>query len=112
MTPYIHPQTRPQLRYNMAHKRTRVLVENTIGVLKRRFPCLHFGLRVNPGRANTIIAACIVLHNVAISRRVEEVDVGPNPAEVANDVQEEDRGVQQFFSGFENIQLYQSDYSI
>ena len=74
LTPFLQPRTQPQVRYNRAHKRTRVIVEHSIGVLKKRFPCLHFGLRCLTGRSPAIIAACIVLNNIAILRRLEEPD--------------------------------------
>ncbi len=65
MTPYPEPEPGPQQRFNVAHCRTRARVEMTIGLLKARFQCLRH-LRVTPERACDIIAACVVLHNIAI----------------------------------------------
>ncbi|GFO21901.1 protein antagonist of like heterochromatin protein 1, partial [Plakobranchus ocellatus] len=41
MTPYAQPINRQQERFNVSHKSTRVTVERCIGVLKRRWHCLH-----------------------------------------------------------------------
>ena len=43
MTPYLSPASRSQERYNVAHIRTRNVVERCIGVLKKRWACLHRG---------------------------------------------------------------------
>ena len=42
--------------------------ERTIGVWKRRFPCLSFGLRTKLQTAVNIIVATAILHNIAIQR--------------------------------------------
>ena len=39
ITPLLRPQTNPERRFNIAHCRTKVKIENLFGVLKRRFPC-------------------------------------------------------------------------
>ncbi|MCI4376667.1 hypothetical protein PGIGA_G00190980 [Pangasianodon gigas] len=67
ITPYPEPEPGPQQHFNVAHCRTRARVEMTIGLLKARFQCL-LHLRVTPERACDIIAACVVLHNIAIIR--------------------------------------------
>ena len=54
-----------------------------LGVLKRRFACLKF-LRQEPERACPVIAACIVLHNISISRRV------PLPDDEEDDADDQD----------------------
>ena len=71
MTPYDNPVTPEQRRFNRAHKSTRCSVERSIGQLKKRFYCLHHGLRVSPERASMIIGACSILHNIAIIRNEE-----------------------------------------
>ncbi|KAI6661406.1 Nuclease HARBI1 [Oopsacas minuta] len=66
LTPYRQPISTPQFNYNYAHKRTRVIVEQTFGRWKRRFHCLHGELRMSPDKVCSIIVACAVLHNIAI----------------------------------------------
>lgn len=70
MTPYNATNNeRHRERFNGALCRTRVVIEQTYGVLKRRFSCLSIGLRTNPNRACTYIVACAILHNVGILRQ-------------------------------------------
>lgn len=65
--------------------RTRVVIEQTFGILKRRFPCLSCGLRVKPGRSCQIIMSCSYLHNFGLDHgdifdRLTGVDVDqPEP---------------------------------
>ncbi|XP_054281157.1 putative nuclease HARBI1, partial [Macrosteles quadrilineatus] len=63
-TPVLDPQTAAEQRYNRAQISTRNTVERTIGVLKRRFPCMLYELRNKLETTTRIIAACIVLHNI------------------------------------------------
>ncbi|XP_060064182.1 putative nuclease HARBI1 [Ylistrum balloti] len=66
MTPYSHPSTPSHTKYNDALCKTRVKIEQTFGILKRKFACLSLGLRVEPIKAATITLA--VLHNIGIAR--------------------------------------------
>ena len=66
LTPYRQPTSTPQSIYNYAHKRTRVIFQQTFGRWKRRFHCLHGELRMNPDIICSIIVSCAVLHNIAI----------------------------------------------
>ncbi|XP_062597698.1 putative nuclease HARBI1 [Saccostrea cucullata] len=66
MTPYLNPATDAQQRFNASLCRTRVLVEQSFGILKRRFACLQATLRTNPDQAATYVVACVVLHNIGI----------------------------------------------
>ncbi|KAM7006165.1 putative nuclease HARBI1 [Tautogolabrus adspersus] len=68
LTPYPDPEPGPQQNFNVAHCRTRAQVEKTIGLLKARFKCLRHLRVTNPARASDIIAACVVLHNIATIR--------------------------------------------
>ncbi|XP_033738226.1 putative nuclease HARBI1 [Pecten maximus] len=70
MTPYNHTNDiRHRERFNGALCRTRVVIEQTFGILKRRFSCLSIGLRTNPNRACKYIVACAILHNIGILRQ-------------------------------------------
>ncbi|XP_021357845.1 putative nuclease HARBI1 [Mizuhopecten yessoensis] len=68
MTPYNNALSQQQQNFNNALCRTRVTIEQTYGILKRRFSCLHTGLRVSPNRAAQVIIACVVLHNIGIEQ--------------------------------------------
>nr|XP_012231350.1 PREDICTED: uncharacterized protein LOC105677354 [Linepithema humile] len=52
--------------YNIIHRRTRIIVERTFGMWKRRFPCLSKGLTTKLSTSTTIIVACAVLHNLSL----------------------------------------------
>ncbi|XP_064643610.1 putative nuclease HARBI1 [Lineus longissimus] len=92
MTPFLIPNTPGQRRYNQSHKKTRCLVERGIGQWKRRFHCLHGKLRHAPEKACAIIAACAMLHNIAIDRALpdfdpadmEDIEHQPQPDEDGN----------------------------
>ncbi len=77
MTPIANPQNRDQERYNSALKHTRCIVENVIGVWKRRFHCLHDELRLAPEKACQVIAATAAIHNFAKARRMPDIFVDP-----------------------------------
>ncbi|XP_066585716.1 putative nuclease HARBI1 [Prorops nasuta] len=66
LTPFVNPETDEQLRYNIIHKRTRIIVERTYGIWKRRFPCLSRGLSLKLVTSTSIVVACAVLHNMAL----------------------------------------------
>ncbi|XP_061166251.1 putative nuclease HARBI1 [Saccostrea echinata] len=68
MTPYLAPRTVSEERFNASLCRTRVLIEQTFGILKRKFQALHFGLRTSSEQAITCIVACVTLHNIGIER--------------------------------------------
>lgn len=69
LTPLSSPRNAAERRYNFAQSSTRMAVERLNGVLKRRFPCLSFGLRFKPGKCAIVIVACCVLHNIAQRNR-------------------------------------------
>lgn len=74
MTPYPQPETEQQQRYNVLHARSRVAIERSFGQLKRRFPILRYGIRLQLHKAPTCILACFVLHNVAKFLNEEDID--------------------------------------
>lgn len=86
MTPYLNPTEAHMQRYNTAHCRTRVLIEQTFGILKRRFSCLHSELRLSPQRACVAVVACCVLHNIGINRGDIISNSDDNDLNVAEDV--------------------------
>ncbi|XP_052690636.1 putative nuclease HARBI1 [Crassostrea angulata] len=73
MTPYLAPRTPAEERFNASLCRTRVLIEQTFGILKRKFQSLHFGLRTCPDQAVEYITATCILHNIAIDRQDTQV---------------------------------------
>ncbi len=106
MIPYLNPANDPQRRYNRALKRTRCIVECTIGIWKRRFHCLHDELRLHPIKCCRIIAATAILHNIAKQRNLpdfeDEIDNEdqPDPVQPEDDHDDNltrDRLVQQYF---------------
>jgi nuclease HARBI1 len=58
--------TAAQKRYQKAQISTRNPIERCNGVLKRRFPALSTGLRINLSLGVVTVVACCVLHNIAI----------------------------------------------
>lgn len=66
-------------RFNRAHKSTRRLVENSLGILKEKFPCLNF-LRLQPIFASEVFKCCTALCN--FSRIEGEIFVGNNREQV------------------------------
>lgn len=71
-------------RYNVAHKSTRFIVENSFGILKEKFPCLNY-LRVDPVYACEIFKACIVLCNLS-----KDLDINHEPVEPPVDQEPDD----------------------
>uniref|UniRef100_A0A4W6G5S1 DDE Tnp4 domain-containing protein n=1 Tax=Lates calcarifer TaxID=8187 RepID=A0A4W6G5S1_LATCA len=75
MTPYTDPQTTD----------TAVRIEMTFGVIKAQFACLQ-GLRVPPERACEVVAACVVLHNIATVHRERAPCQLPMPPDIVDPV--------------------------
>jgi nuclease HARBI1 len=67
-----NPVTDAQRRYNRAHIQTRNVVERSIGILKRRFPCLSSTLAYQPEKVGKIMTVCAILHNIAIECQDQE----------------------------------------
>ena len=82
MTSVARPLTQNQRRYNRAHILTRNVIERVFGVLKRRFSCLYFGLRLKMETSLCVIITCCVLHTIAIMHReaddFQNIDDGDN----------------------------------
>ena len=84
MTPCPEPQTHSHRRFNRADKITRCLIERTFGILKRLFHVLHGEVRMYPERVCIIVAACCILHNIAIDHN-ELLDEEEEPLVEEND---------------------------
>lgn len=87
LTPFGNPSTEAEASYNRSHKRTRVLIEQTFGLLKSRFRCLHKSggsLQYIPQKCAKIIVACLLLHNYCVKRRI------PNPEMLDPDDDDDD----------------------
>uniref|UniRef100_A0A914DQ72 DDE Tnp4 domain-containing protein n=1 Tax=Acrobeloides nanus TaxID=290746 RepID=A0A914DQ72_9BILA len=74
MTPFGNVSTEAQKRYNKAHKKSRVIIENAFGRWKRRFHILHSEIRINLKNVPTLIIAAAVLHNIALNRGLPDFD--------------------------------------
>ncbi|XP_018007920.1 putative nuclease HARBI1 [Hyalella azteca] len=73
MTPFANPASPAEEEFNRCHTRTRTIIEQTFGVLKSRFRCLHKSggnLQYDPLKCAKITAACLLLHNRCIKRRI------------------------------------------
>lgn len=74
------------MRYNTAHRRTRCVIERCFGRLKRRFPCLHLGLRTALQNTLVIIVASTVLHNFALMQQEQDFDEDMEDEDVPFDI--------------------------
>ena len=64
MTQILKPKNAGEVRYNTAHRRTRCVIERCFGLLKRRFPCLHWDcapLWRIPSSLLWLLQCCIIL---------------------------------------------------
>ena len=68
LTPFLNPGIPAETNYNNALCHTRVLIEQSFGVLKRRFQVLQGTIRTTPETAVNTIVACVVLHNIGIEQ--------------------------------------------
>ena len=67
MTPVLNPTIAAERRFNTAQRRTRIVIERSFGILKRRFPCVQNTMRTKLQNSLVIIVAVAVLHNIALS---------------------------------------------
>ncbi len=83
LTPYLNPATIAQKRFNSAHRRTRVLVEQAFGVMKRRFHILHAENRLEISKAPKVVVCCAALHAIDCKLNLEEdvENIEPNEDE-------------------------------
>lgn len=83
MTPLSTPVTPSEQAYNLAHAKTRNVIERCFGIMKSRFRCLDKSggtLLYSPEKACRIFVAAAVLHNFCISRSLATV---PDPDIIA-----------------------------
>jgi hypothetical protein len=86
LTPHPNPVDNSQERFNSALCSTRVLIEQTFGIWKRRFALMHQEVRTSPERACKLIGCCAILHNIAQSFGLPDVEEPVEPNEWQNDV--------------------------
>ena len=93
MTPFKTPQTPTQRLFNRKLSSGRVKVEQSFGIMKRRFPCITLRMRLKPERCVPIIMAVTVLHNIGIDMgdilpplRLEELPPPDPPRIVVHDM--------------------------
>lgn len=91
-----NPDNENERRFNRYHKKTRRLIEDTLGILKEKFPCLNH-MRLQPVRAAKIVLACCILHNIArtIDREPAAGNLGNADNENADEVIDEPRQQQE-----------------
>lgn len=87
-----------EARYNVKHKHTRNVIERSFGCLKMRFRCLTRSrtLHYIPKTAAKITYACMLLHNICISRNVP---MDSNDEENADEDDADDDGSDDNFDG-------------
>ena len=67
LTPFPGDPDGAKARFNVAHIRTRNVVERAFGVIKNRFSALKTGLRLkNVNECSNMITSAIILHNLCI----------------------------------------------
>ncbi|XP_052778725.1 putative nuclease HARBI1 [Mya arenaria] len=71
MTPYLNPQTSGTgevlpVIFNRSLCKTRVIIEQTFGVLKGRFAVMSYGIRTSEMKTCRTTMACAILHNIGI----------------------------------------------
>lgn len=74
MTPLSNPISHSEREFNKSLKRTRVLIENTIGRWKKRFHLLHCENRRRIDNVVEDVRACAVLHNIAILSKQNDIE--------------------------------------
>ncbi|XP_069494417.1 uncharacterized protein [Ambystoma mexicanum] len=87
LTPVRNPQNRHEEEYNCAHTRTRIVIEQTFGLLKSRFRCISRSggaLLYGHEKVAKITMACVMLHNMCIRWNV------PLPPDVEIEEPDED----------------------
>lgn len=93
MTPLLNAQTDAENQYNIAHKRTRSVIERCFGLTKERFRCLHKSggaITYSPEKCCKIVMACLILHNMCVEANVPVDDESGNEDESDDDDHEDE----------------------
>ncbi|XP_048350019.1 protein ALP1-like [Sphaerodactylus townsendi] len=90
LTPYRVPSNAQQRNFNSLLSHARNVVERAFGRLKARWRCILNCLWVRPENATSIVAACVVLHNLCESRGHRAPDLPPPNEQVAQFLAEEE----------------------
>lgn len=61
---HIHHLAQAVPTFERIHRKTRFIVENSIGILKEEYPCLNYFRIRDPVRISNAIYSCITLHNM------------------------------------------------
>lgn len=88
LTPVANAETdTKEASYNQAHQYAHSIVTDSFALLKRRFRCLtrQRTLHYRPKVAAQITYACMVLHNICVSRNIEEVPAGDGEDEAVTE---------------------------
>lgn len=80
ITPLLNVETPAENLFNESQIRTRNPIERAFGVWKRRLPILSIGIRLKIRKAQCLIMATAILHNIATIEK-EQV-LPPLPVEV------------------------------
>ncbi|CAG2256871.1 HARBI1 [Mytilus edulis] len=80
LTPFLHPSSNGEEKYNRCHKSTRNEIERAFGLLKSRFRCLHKTtgcLHFTPKKCTNIVLACFILQNICKDKSIPQLDERP-----------------------------------
>ena len=67
-------EARQRRRFNKLVSSTRILVEQSIGTLKMRFPIIQDCMRVKGTNDSRIVIACAAIHNLLINTGAGVID--------------------------------------
>ena len=84
LTPYLNPLTQAQEEFNVAQKKTRCLIEQAFGSVKRRWAILGSlsgCCRLTTDTVAKVVVACFVLQNIAIDRNQPDVEDSDEPGD-------------------------------
>lgn len=92
-------------RFLSSFRKTRFIVENSLGILKNEFPVLKYGFRIKePQKISAITLACVALHNIQnehrhgrydeeFLREIEQENLGNNDEDQRNGfIQDDEAG--------------------